>query len=94
MALVDFFAGAAASAYSTFPPGPAFVSTVRALDRLEGFTSLNGAAFYGMAANDDTIRLVKRDVPAEYPSHIPAGDETVTVFDPGFPLYWHVEDPA
>ena len=55
---------------------------------------LNGAAFYGMAANDDTIRLVKRDVPAEYPSHIPAGDETVTVFDPGFPLYWHVEDPA
>ena len=65
-----------------------------ALDRLEAFTSLNGAAFYGMAANDDTIRLVKRDVPAEYPSHIPAGDETVTVFDPGFPLYWHVEDPA
>ena len=65
-----------------------------ALDRLEGFTSLNGAAFYGMAANDDTIRLVKRDVAAEYPSHIPAGDETVTVFDPGFPLYWHVEDPA
>ncbi|MBP8931754.1 MAG: dihydroorotase, partial [Paracoccus sp.] len=62
-----------------------------ALDRLEGFTSLNGAAFYGMAANDDTIRLVKRDVAAEYPSHIPAGDETVTVFDPGFPLYWHVE---
>ncbi len=65
-----------------------------ALDRLEGFTSLNGAAFYGMAPNDDTIRLVKRDAPAEYPTHIPAGDETVTVFDPGFPLYWHVEDPA
>lgn len=65
-----------------------------ALDRLEGFTSLNGAAFYGLPANADQIRLVKRDVPAEYPTHIPAGDETVTVFDPGFPLYWHVEDPA
>ena len=65
-----------------------------ALDQLEGFTSLNGAAFYGLPANDDQIRLVKRDTPAEYPSHIPAGDETVTVFDPGFPLYWHVEDPA
>ncbi len=65
-----------------------------ALDRLEGFTSHNGAAFYGLPANEDRIRLVKRDVPAEYPTHIPAGDETVTVFDPGFPLYWHVEDPA
>lgn len=63
-----------------------------ALDRLEGFASLNGAAHYGLAPNDDTIRLVKRDTPAEYPSKITAGSETVTVFDPGFPLYWHVED--
>ena len=65
-----------------------------ALDRLEGFASLHGAGFYGMAPNQDRIRLVKRDTPAAYPTHIPAGDETVTVFDPGFPLYWHVEDPA
>ena len=40
----------------------------------------------------DKIRLVKRDTPAAYPAKIRAGDETVTVFDPGFPLYWHVED--
>lgn len=65
-----------------------------ALDRLEGFASLHGPAFYRLPANDDTIRLVRRDIPASYPTHIPAGDETVTVFDPGFPLYWHVEDPA
>ncbi|WP_199260255.1 dihydroorotase [Paracoccus binzhouensis] len=65
-----------------------------ALDRLEGFTALNGAGFYRMEPNPDRIRLVKRDTPAAYPTHIPAGDETVTVFDPGFPLYWHVEDPA
>jgi len=65
-----------------------------ALDRLEGFTSLHGAAFYGLPANEDMIRLVRRDTPATYPTHIPAADETVTVFDPGFPLHWHVEDPA
>lgn len=65
-----------------------------ALDNLEAFTSLNGPAFYGLPANEDLIRLVKRDTPAAYPAHIPAGDETVTVFDPGFPLYWHVEDHA
>lgn len=63
-----------------------------ALDRLEAFASLNGAAFYRMAANEDRLRLTRRDTPAAYPTHITAGDETVTVFDPGFPLYWHLED--
>ncbi|MDO5632595.1 MAG: dihydroorotase [Paracoccus sp. (in: a-proteobacteria)] len=63
-----------------------------ALDRLEAFTSLNGAAFYDLPPNEGKIRLTRRDTPAEYPTHITAGDETVTVFDPGFPLYWHQED--
>lgn len=62
-----------------------------ALDRLEAFTSMNGAAFYRMAPNEDRIRLTRRDTPAAYPTHISAGDETVTVFDPGFPLHWHLE---
>ncbi|MDO5646411.1 dihydroorotase [Paracoccus sp. (in: a-proteobacteria)] len=63
-----------------------------ALDRLESFTSRNGAAFYGLPVNTDKIRLVRRDTPAEYPATITAGDETVTVFDPGFPLFWHLEN--
>ncbi|TJZ91542.1 dihydroorotase [Paracoccus gahaiensis] len=63
-----------------------------ALDRLEAFTSLNGAAFYRLPPNEDRIRLTRRDRPAPYPTHITAGDETVTVFDPGFPLHWHLED--
>ncbi|MDM7255509.1 MAG: dihydroorotase, partial [Paracoccus sp. (in: a-proteobacteria)] len=65
-----------------------------ALDRLEGFTSIHGAAFYGLPPAEDRIRLIRRDTPAPYPTHISAGSETVTVFDPGFPLYWHVEDNA
>ncbi|WP_304616507.1 dihydroorotase [Paracoccus sp. (in: a-proteobacteria)] len=63
-----------------------------ALDRLEAFTSLNGAAFYRLPPNEDRITLTRRDSPAEYPARIEAGGETVTVFDPGFPLYWHLED--
>ncbi|MTD98700.1 dihydroorotase [Paracoccus sp. YIM 132242] len=63
-----------------------------ALDRLEGFTSLHGAAFYRLPPNDDRVTLVKRATPAAYPAQIDAGGETVTVFDPGFPLYWHLED--
>ncbi|MFT4012923.1 MAG: dihydroorotase [Paracoccus sp. (in: a-proteobacteria)] len=65
-----------------------------AMDRLEGFASLHGPAFYRLPANEDRIRLVKRQTVAAYPSHIPVGAEKVTVFDPGFPLHWHVEDPA
>ena len=61
-----------------------------ALDRLEGFTSLNGAAFYGMKPADSTIRLERRDAACAYPAKIETGVGTVTVFDPGFPLYWHV----
>ena len=63
-----------------------------ALDRLEAFTSLNGAAFYRMAPNADRITLTRRDTAVDYPAQITAGDETVTVFDPGFSLFWHLED--
>ncbi|MHA6345190.1 dihydroorotase [Roseivivax sp. CAU 1761] len=59
-----------------------------ALDRLEAFASLNGPAFYRMAPNDATLTL-ERGAP-DLPARIEAGGETVTVFDPGFPLAWRV----
>jgi dihydroorotase len=61
-----------------------------ALDRLEAFTSLNGAAFYGLAHNAARITLNKGAVPAVFPAKIAAGEQKVTVFDPGFPVYWQV----
>ncbi|NHF71624.1 dihydroorotase [Paracoccus xiamenensis] len=64
-----------------------------ALDRLEAFISLNGPAFYRMAPNEDRIRLTRHDSAVSYPTEIAAGDETVTVFDPGFPLFW-TSEPA
>jgi len=60
-----------------------------ALDKLEGFTSLNGPAFYRLPANEATITLTK-GVPVPYPAKIETGAGPVTVFDPGFPLHWHV----
>ncbi|SLN52153.1 Dihydroorotase [Roseovarius litorisediminis] len=60
-----------------------------ALDRLEGFTSLNGPAFYGLPVNADTITLTKGD-PVTYPDKIDTADGPVTVFDPGMDLHWHV----
>ncbi|HZG27549.1 MAG TPA: dihydroorotase [Ensifer sp.] len=64
---------------------------VGALDRLEAFASLNGPAWYGLPANEETITLVKRDAPVTYPSKIDTGAGPVTVFDPMFPLHWAVE---
>ncbi|MEM7090646.1 MAG: dihydroorotase [Pseudomonadota bacterium] len=60
-----------------------------ALDRLEGFTSLHGPAFYGLPVNTDTLTLAKGG-PVPYPAQIETGEGPVTLFDPGFPLHWHV----
>jgi dihydroorotase len=63
-----------------------------ALDRLERFTSLNGAAFYGLSPNGTTITLQKTADPAPFPAKIDTDAGPVTVFDPGFPLLWRVRD--
>lgn len=61
-----------------------------ALDRLEGFASLHGAAFYGLAPNPGSLTLVRGQEPVAFPARIAAGAETVTVFDPMMPLRWSV----
>jgi dihydroorotase len=61
-----------------------------ALDRLEAFTSLNGPAFYRLPVNAAKITLRKRENAIEYPKKIISGEGPVTVFDPGFPLFWSV----
>ena len=63
-----------------------------ALDRLEGFASRHGPAFYGLPLNDGTITLSKGETPTAFPAKIDTGDGPVTVFDPGFDVFWHVSD--
>ncbi|QYK42995.1 MAG: dihydroorotase [Paracoccaceae bacterium] len=60
-----------------------------ALDRLEGFASLHGPAFYRLPPNDGTITLRKAG-PATWPARILTEAGPITVFDPGFPVHWHV----
>jgi len=60
-----------------------------ALDTLAGFLSRNGAAFYGLPENKNTITLTKGEQ-CNYPEKIACDDGPVTVFDPGFPLHWRV----
>lgn len=62
-----------------------------ALDRLEGFASLHGPAFYRLPANDSTLRLVKHELPQTFAEKILTEVGPVTVFNPGYPVHWHVE---
>jgi len=60
-----------------------------ALGKLEGFSSLHGPAFYRLPVNEETITLTKGEAIVT-PEKIISEEGPVTVFDPGFPVYWHV----
>lgn len=67
-----------------------------ALKKLEGFVSRHGAAFYGKKINARPLTLVKEETPQTWAEKIPVDGESITIFDPGFPLHWRVlaESPA
>lgn len=58
------------------------------LDRLEKFSSINGAKFYGLPVNQDTITLRKRPQPV--PALSCGGADDVTPFVSPLPLHWEV----
>ncbi len=58
------------------------------LDRLEGFASLFGPAFYGLPVNDDKITLLKNAL--ESAENWPTPDGPVRCFEPPGGLHWQV----
>ncbi len=62
-----------------------------ALAALEGFASRNGPAFYRLPVNSGVMTLTKQPDPVRYPELVETGAGNVTVFDPGFDLFWRVE---
>ncbi|MEO8242890.1 MAG: dihydroorotase [bacterium] len=62
-----------------------------ALQDLEAFTSLNGAAFYCLPPNDGTLTLTRHDTAQTFPDKIMTEVGPVTLFNPGFPVYWQVK---
>ena len=63
-----------------------------AVDRLEAFASVNGAAFYGLPRNADTVTLVREAW--RVPEALPFGDETIVPLRAGEELRWRVADRA
>ncbi len=61
-----------------------------ALDALEAFCSLNGARFYGLPPNQDSLILGKTAEPVRLPDSIGEGENRVKVFQAGGPLFWRV----
>jgi dihydroorotase len=62
-----------------------------ALDQLRAFACENGPAFYGLPANTGTLTLKKQDTPVKFPSKIETPEGQLTVFDPGFDVFWSAE---
>jgi len=60
-----------------------------ALDRLEGFASVHGADFYGLAPHDDRVTLVREAWTA--PASYPFGEDTLVPLRAGEPVRWRVQ---
>lgn len=60
------------------------------LDRLEGFASLHGPAFYRLPVNSSKITLEKQAEPLRFATHIETEEGPVTVFDPMLDIFWKI----
>ena len=60
------------------------------LDKLEAFMSLNGAQFYGLPPNPDSITLKKESSPVPVIDSVFVDQDRVTVFQTEDPLYWQI----
>ena len=59
-----------------------------ALERLEGFASLHGPAFYGLPVNEETVTLTRGEQPV--PASLPLGEEALVPLRAGETLPWQV----
>jgi dihydroorotase len=60
-----------------------------ALDKLEGFASLHGPAFYGLPPAEETVTLLRE--PWNVPPEFEFGEGTVVPMGAGRPLAWRVK---
>ncbi|KAL1526480.1 hypothetical protein AB1Y20_015190 [Prymnesium parvum] len=60
-----------------------------ALDKLEAFSSVNGAAFYGLEVNQHKVTLALE--PWKVPDSVPFGDSVVVPFGAGTTLRWKLQ---
>ncbi|MFN2361653.1 MAG: dihydroorotase [Marinobacter sp.] len=76
------------SAYSAMSLYAEIFEDLGILDKLEAFASFNGADFYGLPRNTDTITLVRESW--EMPDELPLADGTIVPLKAGESLRWRL----
>ena len=61
------------------------------INNLENFISINGAKFYNLPINSSLTKFTKLKEAIKYPEKIKIGKHLITLFNPGYPLYWKNE---
>ena len=64
----------------------------RSIEKLESFTSLNGAKHYNLTPNKKKIRLIKKKKSIRFLKSISLNDDKIIIFEPNFPVYWKVKN--
>ena len=62
----------------------------KSLQKLESFVSIYGANHYNLKINKEKIKLIKMDKPLKLNSSLYVNFETVSIFNPEFPIFWDV----
>jgi dihydroorotase len=78
------------TATNTMPLLAHIFEEMGALDKLAGFAARFGAAFYKLPISDKTLTLTKSAAPTIWPEKLDTGAGPVTIFNPGFPVFWQV----
>ena len=58
------------------------------IDKLEKFTSVNGAKHYNIPVNSEKIKLVKSNKPVSFRKYLEFNGDRIMIFEPGFPVFW------
>ena len=76
------------SAYGALPLYADIFDQLGILDKLEAFASFNGADFYGLPRNTDTVTLVRS--PWTMPERLPLGSEEIVPLKAGETIHWQL----
>ena len=64
---------------------------VNAINKLENFTSINGAQHYGCRINEDKIKLSKSKNNISFIKSLKLKEQEISIFEPDFPVFWEVK---
>ncbi len=60
------------------------------INNLESFVSKNGALHYRLKKNKEKIKLIKSNKEIIFKKFIKIGNKQIKIFNPEFPVYWHI----